>query len=450
MKPNHITWFARSVSLLRSAALMLGVLCGSGATLDAAPTAGTPYFMIVNKFSGKALDLIAGDTSNGARINQWSFDANGPNQRWAVLPTENNAHFKLISWVSGKCACIDGDSMNGGAQLHDWDYVGNNPGQQFDLVDAGNGWFKIRNVKSGKVLDDSGWGTGNDNAIIQWDDGGAQDNQLWRLQPWGDYFLRAASGRYVCVQGMGNGNGSRIIQYDKQDNPWFKWRFISEGDGWYGCFSLNALAKVLCVGAGSTQAGYYCHLWDYNPNNFGDQKVRVMPQLDGSFKFYFAHDGQSWDIHAGQTGNDVPLEQYPNNGNAWQKFAMERVPDGSDGGGNSGATYTGYASYNFYDGVPATSTYCNLSPAAYGMMVTAFRTDLAQAYESKYGSSPCGKQVKVTNTATGASVTLTIIDHSNDYSNNGGTRYLDLSAQAFDAIGNRDLGSIPVTFTILN
>ena len=121
-----------------------------------------------------------------------------------------------------------------------------------------------------------------------------------------------------------------------------------------------------------------------------------------------------------------------------------------DGGGTAGVTYTGFASYNFYDGVPATSTYCNLAPTSYGLMVTAFRTDLAQAFESTYGVSACGKQVKVTNTANGASVTVTIIDHSNDYSNNGGTRYLDLSAQAFDVIGNRDSGFIPVTFTFLN
>jgi len=275
-----------------------------------------PYFMLVNKFSGKALDLIGGDTSNGARINQWSFDYNGPNQRWAVMPTENGDHFKLVSWVSGKCACIDGDSTANGAQLHDWDYVGGDGGQQFDLIDTGNGWFKIRNVKSGKVLDDSGWGTGNDNPIIQWDDAGG-DNQRWRLQPWGDYFIRAASGRYVCVQGMGSSNGSRIIQYDGQDNPWFKWRFSSEGDGWLGCFSLNALSKVLCVEGGSFANGHYCHLWDYNTANAGDQKVRIMPMLDGTFKFYFAHDGQTFDIPGGQTGNDVELDQYPDNGNAW-------------------------------------------------------------------------------------------------------------------------------------
>ena len=76
----------------------------------------------------------------------------------------------------------------------------------------------------------------------------------------------------------------------------------------------------------STQPGQYCHLWEYNPSNIGDQKLRVMPQTDGTFKFYFQFDGQTWDIPGGQTGNDVELDQYTENGAAWQKFAMERVP----------------------------------------------------------------------------------------------------------------------------
>lgn len=43
-----------------------------------------------------------------------------------------------------------------------------------------------------------------------------------------------------------------------------------------------------------------------------------------------------------------------------------------------------------------------------------------------------------------------IIDESNDYSNNGGQRYLDMAPQAFQQIGNIDMGSIPVDVEIIN
>jgi beta-glucanase (GH16 family) len=287
--------------------------------------ANQAYFMLVSKATGKCVDLISGNTANGAVINQWAYDYNGPNQRWALVPTEGSNHFKLISLVSGKCACPINDSTADGAQIHAWDYVGNNAAQQWDLVDAGNGWYKIRNVNSGKVLDLDAGSTANGAKLQQWTDLGG-NNQLWRLQPWGDYFIKAASGRYVCVENSGSTNGFRIIQYDGQNNPWFKWRFESVGEGNYKVSSLNALSRVLCVKDGSFAQSYDCHLWDYNTANVGDQKVRIRPLTNGKYKFNFVHTNFTWDIPGGNTANNTPLQQYPDNGNVWQQFNLERVP----------------------------------------------------------------------------------------------------------------------------
>lgn len=144
------------------------------------PPSSTPLFMIVNKNSGMALDMISGDSANGARINQWSFDANGANQRWSLAPTEGSNHFRIVSYATGKAASIQQDSTAPGAQLHAWDYTGNNPAQQFDLIDVGGGYFKIKNVKSGLILEVANGATTNDARVQQnTDTGGA--NQLWRL-----------------------------------------------------------------------------------------------------------------------------------------------------------------------------------------------------------------------------------------------------------------------------
>ncbi|MBC8062126.1 MAG: glycoside hydrolase family 127 protein [Clostridiaceae bacterium] len=286
-------------------------------------TVATPYFMMINKNSGKALDLIAGDTSNGARINQWTYDYNGGNQRWSILPVENG-HFKIISYVNGKAMCIADASLNDGAQLHNWDYTGVGTDQQWDFIEAGNGWYKIKNVYSGKILEVLNAATTNDAKVQQGADNGSA-SQLWRLQPWGDYNIKADSGKYLCIQNKGSTNGSKIIQYDYEDNPWFKWRFENVGDGWSKVSSLNALTRVISVSNGSTTPGAYLHLWDYNTSNIGDQKVRIVPRTDGKFKFFFAHDGQSFDIPGGQTGNNIPVEQNTPNQVSWQEFTLERV-----------------------------------------------------------------------------------------------------------------------------
>ncbi|MEO7719031.1 MAG: RICIN domain-containing protein [Capsulimonas sp.] len=291
----------------------------SGSTGDA------PFFMIVNQTSGKCLDLIGGSLSNSANTNQWSYDYNGPNQRWALVPTEGGNHFKIVSWVSGKSVSVSNDSTANSAQLWAYDYTGNNPSQQWDLVDAGNGWYNIKNVRSGLLMDVSGSSTA-DNAKIQQYANTNSGAQRWRFQPWGNYYIRADGGRYICVQGAGSTNGSSIIQYDQQSNPWFKWSFTSESDGFYGLFSLNAPSRVLCVANGSSAAGWNTHLWDYNVSNAGDQKIRILPKTNGKFKFYWQHDGMTWDIPGGATGNNINLQQYPDNGNSWQDFGLERIP----------------------------------------------------------------------------------------------------------------------------
>ncbi|MDB6076337.1 MAG: type domain protein [Akkermansiaceae bacterium] len=264
-----------------------------------------PAFQIVNQNSGKALDLIGGSLGNSSRINQWSFDANGKNQRWIPYPSEGGNHFILVSGVSGRAASIENDSTADGAQLQAYDYTGNDTSQQWDLLDAGSGWFNIRNVRSGKVLDVLNFNTADDGKIQQWTNSN-NTAQRFRLQPWGNYFIRAASGKCICVQGAGSSNGNGIIQYTQQDNPWFKWRFEGVGDGNLRTTSLNATGRVLCVVGGSATAAANCHLWDYNPANAGDQKVRIVPQLNGRYKFYFVHDGRAGTSPAARPATTCP------------------------------------------------------------------------------------------------------------------------------------------------
>ncbi|MES2658496.1 MAG: phosphatidylinositol-specific phospholipase C domain-containing protein [Verrucomicrobiota bacterium] len=282
------------------------------------------YFMIVNRNSGKAIDLIGGNTGNAVQVNQWSYDYNGPNQRWALAPTENSDHFRLTSWVSGKCGCIEADSTATGAKLHAYDYTGNNPGQQFDLIDAGNGYYKIRNVKSNLVLEIENSGTGDNNRIQQNTDTGS-NNQQWRLQPWGDYFIRASTGKYVCIGNSGNSNGNPIVQYAWENNLWFAWRLQGVTNGHLRASSMNALSRVIRIPNALTTAGTDCQLYDYNVANTGDQKLRIIPKTNGLFKFRFVHSDMAWDIPGGNTANLIPLEQYPDNANTWQEFQLERL-----------------------------------------------------------------------------------------------------------------------------
>lgn len=281
------------------------------------------YFMLVNRNSGKAIDLISGNTSNGAAVSQWSYDYGGPNQRWALAPTENSDHFRITSWVSGKSICIENDSTSTGAKAHAFDYTGNNNAQQFDLIDAGNGYYKIRNVKSNLMLEITNAGTANNDRVQQNTDDGST-NQQWRLQPWGDYFIRSTTGKYVCIANSGSSNGNAIVQYSWENNPWFVWRMEGVTNGHLKASSINALGRVIGIPGASNVAGTDSQLYDYNVANVGDQKLRIIPKTNGLFKFRYVHSDMAWDLPGGNTANLIPLEQYPDNGNSWQDFQLER------------------------------------------------------------------------------------------------------------------------------
>ncbi len=293
---------------------------------EPAPLATQPsYYMLVNKGTGKAVDLIGGSSAENAVTNQWTYDYNSLNQHWAFVPSENMNHFKIISQVSGKALTVLNSSVANGAQIVQADYIRNNPAQQWDIVEAANGWLQIRNVNSGKNLDADNLGT-NGAQVRQWTPGPTASQQQWRLQPWGDYYVQASTGKYLSIQGGSTANYSPIVQAAGQNNPWFKWRFESVGEGYYKVSSLNVLSKALCVFNAQTSTGANCHLYTYNTGNAGDQKVRLKLLPNGRAKFYFVHDGMSWDI-PGDSINDVQLQQNTEGAMAQQQqFLLQRAP----------------------------------------------------------------------------------------------------------------------------
>jgi len=319
----RLSLFASIASYGVLAALTVGLLPNK------ACASTTPYFNIVNKYSGNSMDLIGGNTANGAVIETYASDSGSANQLWSLVPVDGA--FEIVAYDTGSALSVSNDATTNGAIVWDWQF-NNDPSQLWNLVDAGNGWFYIVNVRSGLVLDDDGYGTGNDNPIDTWSNnstngsGADLDNQLWKIQPNGTYYIKAASGRYICIQNQGSTDGSPIIQYDQENNPWFKWQFTSEGNGWFSLFSLNAPTRVISVDNDSTAAAEDTQLWDYNSSDHsGGQQVRIEPKLDGHFKFYFELDGMSWDMPGGNTADNVPLQQYPDNSNSWQEFSLERT-----------------------------------------------------------------------------------------------------------------------------
>ncbi|RKH49364.1 chitinase [Corallococcus sp. AB049A] len=128
---------------------------------------GTGAYRLVNKASGRCVDINGPSTADGASIHQWACHT-GTSQQWSMEATDSG-YYRFVSRYSGKALDVRDVSTADGAKLQQWSYSsGSN--QQFKPVDLGNGYFRLEARHSGKVLDVTGClqGSGDGTLLQQW------------------------------------------------------------------------------------------------------------------------------------------------------------------------------------------------------------------------------------------------------------------------------------------
>jgi hypothetical protein len=151
---------------------------------DVSPAIGGRY-LIVNRNSGKIMEVASGSTSSGANIQQNTYTG-GLHQQWDVTPLASTnggdySYYAFNAVHSGKATDVNNWSYDDGGNVMQWDSTGG-ANQHWYLQYVSNGWFYIRSRWSGKYLDVSGASTANGANIHQWT-GNNGLNQQWRFIP---------------------------------------------------------------------------------------------------------------------------------------------------------------------------------------------------------------------------------------------------------------------------
>jgi hypothetical protein len=144
-------------------------------------TAATPTsYTLVNRNSGKCLDVSGGNTADGTNVFQWSCNGGG-NQKWKVEDLGDDTN-RLVNVATGKVLDTADCSSADGADLRQWSWL-NNKCQRYRLVFTASGdYVRIVNENSGKVADVANCGTANGTDVRQWT--WLNNNcQQWRLVP---------------------------------------------------------------------------------------------------------------------------------------------------------------------------------------------------------------------------------------------------------------------------
>ncbi|MGW2218237.1 RICIN domain-containing protein [Nonomuraea sp. NPDC001684] len=199
----------RRVLAAVSALLLVGVLLiaqeASAATVDT-----NAWYVLVNRNSGKALDVYNLSTADGGRITQWTRN-NQNQQQWQFVDS-GGGYYRIKSRHSGKVLDVYNFSTANGGSIVQWTDL-NGANQQWKLTDSPDGYVRLISRHSNKALEVQGASTADGADIVQYDDWGGA-NQQWQLVP---------------VNGNGGGNyANPVVWQDFADGD-----IVRVGDAYY-------------------------------------------------------------------------------------------------------------------------------------------------------------------------------------------------------------------------
>jgi len=166
----------RTALVLATTTALLGGITSALPPVAVAATVDTnASYVLVNRNSGKALDVFERATGDGARISQYTRN-DGAWQQWQFVDS-GGGYYRLKSRHSGKVLDFPATADRTGlVQSTD----ANRTGQQFRLADSDGGHVRLLNRAGGKAVDVLDFSTADGAQLLAWPDTGAA-NQQWQL-----------------------------------------------------------------------------------------------------------------------------------------------------------------------------------------------------------------------------------------------------------------------------
>lgn len=166
-------------AVVAAATVGVGTLVAVAIPASAARVDTTAWYVLVNRQSGKVLDVRDTSTADGAVIQQWSRN-DGPWQQWRFLDA-GSGYYQLQARHSGKVLDVWGWSTADGGELRQYaDLDGAN--QQFRISDSEGGRIRLLNRHSGKAVTVTDRSTADGATVTQLTNNN-QYNQQWELVP---------------------------------------------------------------------------------------------------------------------------------------------------------------------------------------------------------------------------------------------------------------------------
>lgn len=240
-------------------------------------------------------------------------------------------YYKLVNVKSGKVLSVSGGGTANGSRLVQ-QAGSSNAQEQYWLLPsaetgyAPDGYRTIVNAKSGKAAGIYGSSTADGGSAVLWNSTNAVDQQ-WSLQASGGYYkiVNRNSGKVLGTAQGSTADGADVVQWSDNGNADQLWQLIPDeghltADS-YRLVNVNS-GKVLGIYQGTAANGGQAVQWTSGKASY-DQNWFVITTADGYHKLVNANSGKNLGIYAGSATGGAQAVQWTDNGSTDQQWMLQ-------------------------------------------------------------------------------------------------------------------------------
>ena len=144
----------------------------------------------------------------------------------------------------------------------------------------------------------------------------------------GTYIIKSAvNDKYVfdvSGESMENEANIALYQYNGNKNQQFKIKYL--GNGYYQITAVHSGKSLDVTGYGTKNETNVEQFALKNPSE-KNQRWKIVKNADGTYSFVSECNGLYIDIYQGKAANNTNIQMYQKNGQAWQKFKLQKVQE---------------------------------------------------------------------------------------------------------------------------